>query len=431
MAHQKYSKYKNSGIEWLGDIPEHWERPMIKRICKVKRGASPRPIDNPIYFDEKGEFAWVRIADVTKSNTFLKKTQQKLSNLGSSKSVKIYPEDIFLSIAGSVGKPIITKIKCCIHDGFVYFENLNLNKKYFFYIFLSKQPYRGLGKMGTQLNLNTATVGSIVIPLPPKSEQTAIANYLDQKLEKINAFITKKKQLITLLEEQKAAIINDAVTKGLDKTVAMKDSGVEWLGDIPEHWEVRKLKYATEVLRGKFTPRPRNNPKYYDGNYPFIQTGNIASANKYIKEYNQTLNELGREVSKEFPTNSIVMSIAANIADVAILTFNACFPDSVLGFKVYENTNVDFLFYQLKNLRSEFFKIAIKSTQYNLNVDRVKNVKVFLPPKPEQQKIVQHIETATKKIDRTIRTIQKELDLVSEYKTALIAEAVTGKIRIS
>jgi type I restriction enzyme S subunit len=197
------------------------------------------------------------------------------------------------------------------------------------------------------------------------------------------------------------------------------------------HWEVQRLKYATEVLRGKFTPRPRNNPKYYDGNYPFIQTGNIAAANKYIKEYNQTLNELGRNVSKEFPPNSIVMSIAANIADVAILTFNACFPDSVLGFKPYENTDVDFLFYQLKNLRSEFFKIAIKSTQYNLNVDRVKNVYVFIPPKSEQLAIVQHIETQTQKIDATIGNIKRELELVEEYKVALISEAVTGKIFVN
>lgn len=178
---------------------------------------------------------------------------------------------------------------------------------------------------------------------------------------KVSTYRSDEKVILnTILNEQKAGIINATVTKGGDPSVKMKDSGIEWLGDVPQHWEVRKLKYVAEVLRGKFTPRPRNDPKYYDGQYPFVQTGNVATADKYIETYNQTLNELGYEVSKEFPVNSIVMTIAANIADVAILKFNACFPDSIIGFKPFDMIDVDFLYYQLKNLRPEFFRIAIK-----------------------------------------------------------------------
>ncbi|HKM94434.1 MAG TPA: restriction endonuclease subunit S, partial [Prolixibacteraceae bacterium] len=289
----------------------------------------------------------------------------------------------------------------------------------------------------TRINLKIGKVNDLTMFAPTSpEEQTAIAAFLDFKLSKIDRFIRKKKQLVKLLNEQKAAIINQAVTKGISdgkdamNRVSTKPSGIEWLGDIPEHWEVRKLKYVTEVLRGKFTPRPRNDPKYYDGDYPFIQTGNITSTGKYIETYSQTLNELGREVSKEFPINTVVMSVAANIADVAILNFKACFPDSVIGFYPFEETDTDFLFYQLKNLRNEFYKIAIKSTQYNLNVDRVKNVKVFIPSLTEQQQIVFHIETETSKLNQTICTIEKEITLVQEYKTALIAEAVTGKIDV-
>ena len=118
---QPYPAYKDSGVEWLGEVPEHWEVRRTKSLSSVKRGASPRPIADPRYFDDDGKYAWVRIADVTASNHYLERTTQRLSKLGQSLSVRLQPGSLFLSIAGSVGKPIITKIKCCIHDGFVYF----------------------------------------------------------------------------------------------------------------------------------------------------------------------------------------------------------------------------------------------------------------------------------------------------------------------
>ena len=238
-----YLKYKDSSVKWIGQIPEHWEVLKIKRLSFVKRGASPRPIDDPKYFDETGEFAWVRIADVTASERYLERTTQKLSELGSSLSVKQYPGDFFVSIAGTVGKPIITKINCCIHDGFVWFKDLKINREFFYYIFSGGELYKGLGKWGTQLNLNTETIGDVYIPLPKENEIENIVTYLDRKTRLIDTFIEKKQRLIDLLKEQRAAIINHAVTRGLNPNVKLKDSGIEWLGDIPEHWDVKPLKY--------------------------------------------------------------------------------------------------------------------------------------------------------------------------------------------
>lgn len=308
-----------------------------------------------------------------------------------------------------------------VKSKFLYFT---LQSRYF------KQGVELNWNFGTQQNIGMGVLSDLPLSYGSISEQEKIANFLDYKTAKIDRFIFKKKQLIKLLNEQKAGIINDAVTKGLNPNTKTKPSGIEWLGDIPEHWEVRKLKYVAKVLRGKFTPRPRNDPKYYDGQYPFVQTGNVATADKYIETYSQTLNELGYEVSKEFPVNSIVMTIAANIADVAILKFNACFPDSIIGFKPFDNIDVEFLYYQLKNLRSHFFKIAIKSTQYNLNVERVQSVFIILPSIQEQKLIVSHIEKETAIINKTIATIEKEIALVQEYRTAIIAETVTGKIDV-
>ena len=147
---KRYPQYRATEVEWLGDVPKQWTSMKIKRLCQVKRGASPRPIDDPIYFDENGEYAWVRISDVTASEKYLRTTEEKLSQLGNSKSVRLEPGRLFLSIAASIGKPIITKIKCCIHDGFVYFVGLKQDPEYWYYLFKSEQLFCGLGKMGTR-----------------------------------------------------------------------------------------------------------------------------------------------------------------------------------------------------------------------------------------------------------------------------------------
>ena len=160
---QPYPAYKDSGVEWLGKVPEHWEVRRVKSLSLVKRGASPRPIADAKYFDEDGEYAWVRISDVTASEQYLENTTQRLSPLGQSLSVKLQPGSLFLSIAGSVGKPMITRIKCCIHDGFVYFPQLKGSTEFLFRVFSCKAPFGRLGKFGTQLNLNTDTVGNICL----------------------------------------------------------------------------------------------------------------------------------------------------------------------------------------------------------------------------------------------------------------------------
>ena len=207
---------KDSGIEWLGEIPAHWDVKKLKRLCLVRRGASPRPIDDPIYFDDEGEYAWVRIADVTASRKFLDITTQRLSDLGKCKSVSLEPGELFLSIAATVGKPIIARIKCCIHDGFVYFVGLDEDREYLFYLFSCGEAYKGLGKLGTQLNLNTDTIGDIYLPLSQPAEQRSIVQFLDHETAKIDALIAKVKQAIDLLKEFRTAMISAAVTGKID-----------------------------------------------------------------------------------------------------------------------------------------------------------------------------------------------------------------------
>ena len=207
---------KDSGIEWLGEIPAHWGAKKIKRLCLVRRGASPRPIDDPAYFDDNGMYAWVRIADVTASKRYLETTPQRLSVLGQSKSVSLEPGELFLSIAATVGKPIVTKIKCCIHDGFVYFVGLHGNREYLYYVFTCGEAYKGLGKLGTQLNLNTDTIGDICVPVPPPEEQQAVVQFLDRETYRTDVLIAKVHEAIDHLKEYRTALISAAVTGKID-----------------------------------------------------------------------------------------------------------------------------------------------------------------------------------------------------------------------
>lgn len=215
---------KPSNIEWIGNIPKDWTVRRLKMLSRIIRGASPRPIDDPKYFDEDGEFSWVRISDVTASNLYLEKTEQKLSELGASLSVKQFPDDLFLSIAGSVGKPIITKIKCCIHDGFVSFSKISneLDKMFLFYILYSGEAYSGLGKEGTQLNLNIDTVGNIYTPLPPLLVQKKIVKKIEEDLSKIDRAIHTVQQEIELIEEYQKSLIYQAVTGKIETLLTNK-----------------------------------------------------------------------------------------------------------------------------------------------------------------------------------------------------------------
>lgn len=210
------AEFKESGVSWMGAVPARWTVKAIKWESPVKRGASPRPIDDPIYFDDEGEYAWVRISDATSAGMYLETTEQRLSDIGSSLSVKLQPGSLFLSIAGTVGKPCITNVKCCIHDGFVYFPRWKGDPRFLFYVFASGEPYKGLGKMGTQLNLNTDTVGSILLGVPDPDEQTLIADYLDTATAEIDSMVSMADDAIERLIEYRSAVIMSAVAGKID-----------------------------------------------------------------------------------------------------------------------------------------------------------------------------------------------------------------------
>jgi type I restriction enzyme S subunit len=430
---ERYTKYKDSGIAWLGEIPEHWECIKFKRLTPIKRGASPRPIADPVYFDPDGEYAWVRIADVTASERYLETTTQKLSELGKSYSVSLEPDELFLSIAGSVGKPIITKIKCCIHDGFVYFPNLKANKEFVYYIFSTGQPYLGLGKLGTQLNLNTDTVGGIEIGLPPLEEQRLIAAYLDRKTAEIDELIAQKERLIALYEEEKTAIINEAVTKGINPDVKLKPTAIDWLGDIPEHWKVKKLKYITPNITVGIVITPA---KYYvDSGVACLRSLNVKE--NYLDNSNLVFispesNEL-LEKSK-IHKDDLVAVRTGKPGTTAIVNEEFDGTNCIDLIIIRKSNQILSIFLSLQ-LNSSFTKFQFSTgtdgaIQQHFNIETACNIIVLLPPLEEQKAIAAYIEKETARIDTKIAKTKRIIELQKEYRTALISEAVTGKIKI-
>ncbi len=280
-------------------------------------------------------------------------------------------------------------------------------------------------------SVNTRQVSAIKIPRPPLLEQDRIAAYLDASCAAIDAAVAAKRRQLKILDAITLAVIHQAITRGINTDVRFRRSGMDWVSEVPAHWHVQQIKRTCEIVRGKFSHRPRNDPAYYGGEHPFVQTGDITAAGKYIRTYSQTLNELGLSVSKVFPRDTLVMSIAANIGDVAILDFEACFPDSMVGLIPGHKTDLNFLYYMMRAMKGEMLRSAVISTQLNLNNVRIGTNFAAFPPLREQQAIGEYLDKKEHEIFTVKETLNQQIETLTAYRTSLIHECVTGQRRIS
>jgi type I restriction enzyme S subunit len=267
--------------------------------------------------------------------------------------------------------------------------------------------------------------------LPSVPEQERIAAYLDVSCAAIDRAVTAKRQQIETLDKLLTSIVQQATRQGLDATVALEPCALDWLPEVPRHWSVQQIKRRCDLLRGKFSHRPRNDPAYYDGEHPFVQTGDITAAEKYIRSYSQTLNELGLSVSKMFPRGTLVMSIAANVGDVAILDFEACFPDSVVGLVPNHHTHLDYLYYLMKGMKDVLLRSAVLTTQLNLNYVRIGTNFAPFPPKKEQEAIAAFLDAKTAEVRAVVAVLLQQIDTLTNYRNSLIHECITGQQRVT
>lgn len=415
-------KMKDSGIEWIGEIPEGWEVSKLKYLGRYVNGYPFKPDD----WGDKGK-PIIRIQDLTGSNDSPNYYDGDIDA-----KYHIKNGDILVSWAATLDAFIWNK-----GDGLLnqhIFKAIPQEEKItsYFFFWMIKEAMQNMNndnKHGIFMQHVTLDVfNNFSVPLPPLSEQKRIATYLFQKISEADIMLDDTLSSITGYKKLKQAVITQAVTKGVRGEREMKDSGVEWIGEIPKEWVCEKIKYATSISRGLFNHRPRNDERYYNGKYPFIQTSDVANATKYIVSYSQTLNELGKSVSKEFPKGTLTMTIAANVGDVAILNFDAYFPDSVVGFIPNKNIRTLYLFYVFSAMKDEFTRTAIKNTQLNLNIDRVKET--FIPvtlDSNEQCEIENYLESKCAEIDGLIAKKEQLVKELESYKKSLIYEVVTGK----
>jgi len=423
---KSYPTTRKSVVPWLGNIPEHWEVRRAKWLFR-KMERPVREEDEVVTCFRDGTVTLRRNRRATGFTESLKEIGYQGIRRG---DLVIHAMDAFagaIGVADSDGKGTPVYSVCKPLEG--------ADARYYAYMVreMARSQWvqalaKGIRERSTDFRFES--FGSQRVPLPPLLEQAAIVHFLGYMDRRIRHYVRAKQKLIKLLEEQKQAIIHRAVTRGLDPDVRLKPSGVEWLGDVPEHWEVKRVKQTAQVLRGKFTHRPRNDPALYDGPYPFIQTGEVARAEKSITSYRQTLNERGLAVSKMSPAGTLVMTIAANIGDVAVLDFEACFPDSVVGFVPRDDIERDFLYYVFRAMKRELLREAPVNTQGNLNIDRIGSRGIAVPPALEQELIVRQIEASTAGLTAGTDHARGEISLLREYRTRLIADVVTGKLDV-
>lgn len=418
-------KMKDSGIEWIGEIPEGWEVSQLKYATqwKSEKGCPDAPVLS-LYRD----FGVVPkdSRDDNHNVTSLDTSNYKVVDIGDLVINKMKAWQGSMAVSDYRGIVSPAYHVCSITSN-------KVNKRYLHHLLRNPAYLPEYARLSTGMRIGQWDLGfddfkNIPFLIPPLDEQAKIADYLDNGCASLDVILDKTRSSIEEYKKLKQAVITQAVTKGVRSEREMKDSGVEWIGEIPKEWVCEKIKYATSISRGLFNHRPRNDERYYNGKYPFIQTGDVANATKYIVSYSQTLNELGKSVSKEFPKGTLTMTIAANVGDVAILNFDAYFPDSVVGFVPNKNIRTLYLFYVFSAMKDEFIRTAIKSTQLNLNIDRVKET--FIPVTlnvNEQCEIENYLESKCAEIDGLIAKKEQLVKELESYKKSLIYEVVTGK----
>lgn len=426
---QRYEKYKDSGIFWLSEVPEHWKVESFKNILKERNEKN-----NPIKSKE------ILSLSIGKGVTLY---AEKTTNLDRFKDdfsqYKLaYEGDLVLNsmnmIVGAVG---VSEYFGCVSPVYYTFYGGTNNfktSKFYEYLFRCKTVQgvlyslgkglmaidRGEGKYNTlRLKVSRDDLRSLKLPHPSLSEQTEIVNFLNDKTAKIDQTIANKQKEIELLKERRQIIIQKAVTKGLDDTMPLKDSGVDWIGEIPEHWEVSKLKYVLTMRNEKI--ESKSTDKVYVG------MENIESqTGRYLQTDSQV-----EGLANIFYKNDILFGkLRPYLAKVYLSKFDGICSTE---FLVYKSANASY--YQRVLLSDIFIKLVDSSTygakMPRASADFINNISIPTPPEQEQTQIVSYLEEIEEKIAKAILLKQQEIEKLKEYKTVLIDNVVTGKVRVS
>lgn len=353
------------------------------------------------------------------------------------RSFKLECNDLLLTIVGSLGR-------CALHDGskitfqrsvaFLRPDERRILARFLYHAVSSYDFQRELVRRSNataQAGLYLGELARILVPQPDLSEQSQIADILDT----VDAAIRRTEQVIAKLELVKKGLLHDLLTRGIDENGELRDPErhpeqfkESELGWIPRSWKVRRLDEVASVERGTFTHRPRNDPTFYGGRIPFIQTGDVTAAQgRAITHFSQTLNERGALVSKEFPTGTIAITIAAHIAETAVLGIPMYFPDSVVGAVVNSPNSIRFTELCIRRVKATLDAKAPQSAQKNINLRDLRPLRIPHPSPEEQDRVSEVYDSLLRTLSQEVKTRDK-LRLV---KKGLMEDLLTGKVRVT
>ena len=443
--YQQYAEYKDSGVEWLGEIPSHWQTKKLKFILlDLVRGPFGSALKKEFFLDSGFKVYEQKNCirnDVTIGNSYIsKKMFQELDRFS------IRENDLLMSCSGTIGK--VVRVPESFEQGIINQALLimRLNKNivdlnYFLHVFRSsdiQNQIKDNTQGGAMQNLVATDIfKSISITVPKIEEQTQIANFLDHETAKIDSLIEKQQQLIELLKEKRQAVISHAVTKGLNPDVTMKDSGVEWLGQVPQTWKVAKIKHLSKIISKGTTPTTMGGDFVSEG-VRFLKAENIgkkptvnSSPEFFITENVDA--QLARSRLQEHDVLVIIAGATTGLSSVlqkALLPANT--NQAVSFIRPKETVYAKWISYWLSThfAQSLIWMGAVQAAQPNLSMESLGNIDITLPCVEEIQETLDFIGTALLKIDELIEKNSKAIDLMQERRTALISAAVTGKIDV-
>lgn len=430
---KKYDTYKDSGIEWIGEIPGHWKVRRLKNVSTINDDSLSDKTPDDF------EIEYVDISSIESGVGITNTESFKFSDAPSRARRLVKHGDIIVSTVRTYLKAIskieYPKPNLVVSTGFAVIRPKTIQSGFAGHLFYNENLLGEIVSRSVGVSypaINSSDIATINIPLPPESEQIAIASYLDQKTTAIDQLISDKKRLLELYEEEKAAIINHAVTKGINPNAPMKDSGIDWLAEIPEHWEVKRLKYVGESIIGIiYSPKDITQDK--ENSKLVLRASNIQEGKLSLTD-NVYVN---LEVKDKQLLNVGDILICSRSGSSNLIGKNIMIDKSMAGqtfgafMTVFRSKLFDFVYYyfnsQIFKSQTALFKT---STINQLTINTLNNFYIPLPPIDEQQSIVNFIASETAKIDSKITYTEKLIALLEEYRTALISEVVTGKIKI-
>ena len=427
-----YPKYKDSGIECIGRIPEHWCIKRIKDLGVLGSGTTPKS-GNDIYYDD-GTHPWLNTGCV--QNCIINEPAKYVTDLAMEEcsGLRYYPKDTILIAmygGGTIGNVGLMGFDATINQACCAIELSNLHfPKYIFYAIMAQNATlisNGFG--GTQINLSQGQIANFLLAVPPLDEQQRIADYLDDKCGEIDGQVSLLEKERDAYFRLKESIINKSVTHGLNPDVPTRDSGIDGIGVIPNHWHVKRIK-DLGILGSGTTPKSGNDAYYDDGTHPWLNTGCVQ--NCIINEPAKYVTDLSmKECSglRYYPKDTILIAMygGGTIGNVGLMGFDATINQACCAIELSNQHKPKFLFYAIMAQNAKLISNGFGGTQINLSQGQIANFLLAVPPLDEQQSIADYLDDKCSKIDSSIENICKQIDAYKRLKKSLINEVVTGK----